>query len=293
MIQARGRSTRWSRARVAGAFLLCAGAVAAATGAARADLPGDVPDKFRIAIGGVAADLYTDAALGNTEAGLGASVNFEDIFDLPVSKSTGRFEFNWRIKKRQFIDIGYFSLNRTGGRVLQQDVEWGDFIFLANGQVNATFDTTFPYAAWRYAFLDLPQVRISGSAGIDYLTISSSLEATGNVTDAQGNPVNGFTKEKVSVSAPVPQFGLQLDWALNKRLSVLLYLRQIYINAAGINGGIGESAARLQWWYVKHAGVSFGLDKESIDLKSYESGDQRARFRYEVRGWSFYLNFAW
>ena len=278
--------------RLGGTVVLAAIAAFMGIGSARAELPGDVPDKYRFSIGGIAADVYTDAALGSTEAGIGASVNFEDIFDLPVSKSTWRAEFNWRIKKRQFLDFGYFQLNRSGGRILQQDVEWGDFTFPADLQVNATFDTTFPYAAWRYAFLDLPQVRISGSAGIDYLTIGSSLEATGTVFDSQGNQVNGFTKEKVSVSAPVPQFGLQIDWALNRKLSVLMYLRQIYINAAGINGGIGETAARLQWWYVKHAGFSVGLDKESIDLKSYESGDQRARFRYEVRGWSGYFTFA-
>jgi hypothetical protein len=91
----------------------------------------------------------------------------------------------------------------------------------------------------------------------------------------------------------VPQFGLQIDWALTKRLAILMYNRQIYIsNVAGITGGIGETAIRLNWWYAKHAGISGGLDKESIDLKSYQSGDTRARFRYEVRGFSLYLNFA-
>jgi len=293
MIHAPGRATRLSRARVAGAFLLCSAVWAASTGASRAELPGDVPDKVRIAIGGVAADAYTDAALSSSSAGVGASINFEDIFDLPENKETLRFELNWRITKRQFIDFGYFELNRSGSRILEEDVEWGDFIFLADGQVTATFDTNFPYAAWRYAFLDLPQVRISGSAGFVYLSISSGLLASGTVTDINGTPISGEVEEEVSVSAPVPQFGLQLDWALTKRLAVLMYVRQIYINdIAGITGGIGETAMRLQWWYSKHAGISGGLDKESIDLQSYESGDTQARFRYEVRGWSFYLNFA-
>ncbi|HZN04927.1 MAG TPA: hypothetical protein VFD06_15185, partial [Candidatus Polarisedimenticolia bacterium] len=250
-----------SRARVAGAFLLCSAVWAASTGASRAELPGDVPDKVRIAIGGVAADAYTDAALSSSSAGVGASINFEDIFDLPENKETLRFELNWRITKRQFIDFGYFELNRSGSRILEEDVEWGDFIFLADGQVTATFDTNFPYAAWRYAFLDLPQVRISGSAGFVYLSISSGLLASGTVTDINGTPISGEVEEEVSVSAPVPQFGLQLDWALTKRMAMLLYVRQIYISdIAGIDGGIGESSVRFRWWYAKHAGVSAGLD---------------------------------
>jgi len=258
-----------------------------------AELPGDVPDKVRIGLGGMAAETYTDAGLGSTTSGIGASVNFEDIFNLPESKDVGRFEVNWHYNKRQFLDLGYFELNRSGSRILQQDVNWGDFIFQASGKVTARFESNFPYAAWRYSFLDLPQVRISGSAGIDYLTIEAGLSANGNVTDQSGTPIPGDVEETISVSAPVPQTGLQIDWALTKRLAILMYIRQIYIShLAGINGGIGETAFRLQWWYSRHAGISGGLDKESIDLKSYESGDTKARFRYEVRGFSFYLNLA-
>lgn len=121
------------------------------------------------------------------------------------------------------------------------------------------------------------------------------MSATGNVTDQNVPPTvfTGTVKEDVSVSFPVPQFGLQIDWALTRTLAVKMYMRQIYINAAGINGGISESAIRLHWWFIKNMGISGGIDKESIDLKEYDSGDVKARFRYEVRGWSFYLNFAW
>lgn len=289
----RGVALRGDAPRFAGMLLLAAVLGAAGTAPAQAGLPGDVPDKVRIAIGGVSANAYTDAALGSTTAGVGASVNFEDIFGLPDSKNIWHFELSWRLTKRQFIDFRYLKLNRSGSRVLEEDVAWGDFIFHANGEVSAEFDSSFPYVAWRYSFLDLPQVRISGSAGIEYITLSASLLASGNVTDTSGNPVSGDVDEKVSVGAPVPLIGLQVDWALTKHLAMLLYVRQVYVrHIEGIDGGIGEVAVRLQWWYAKHAGISGGLEKESIDLKSYESGDTSARFRYEVRGFSFYLDFA-
>ncbi|HKQ98137.1 MAG TPA: hypothetical protein VJV75_09705 [Candidatus Polarisedimenticolia bacterium] len=261
--------------------------------ATAADVQTDVPDKLKIAFGGMGASAYTDAGLGSTTAGVGATINFEDIFDLPEDKNVFRFEMNWRLNKRQFLDFGYLELNRSGSRQIQDDFEWGDFIFTAGGNVRAAFETSFPYAAWRYSFLDVPQVRISGSAGIVYLSMEAALQANGNVTDSNGVPVAGDVEEKVSASVPVPQFGLQIDWIIAKRLAVLMYLRQIYVNdIAGATGGIGETAMRFQWWYAKHAGVSVGLDKESIDLKRYEDGDKQAKFRYEVRGFSFYLNFA-
>lgn len=259
--------------------------------AAAADVQTDVPDKFKFAFGGMGASAYTDAGLSSTNAGIGATVNFEDIFDLPESKNVFRFEANWRMTKRQFLDFGFLELNRSGSRVLQQDVNWGDFVFKTGGFVTAKFNTNFPYAAWRYAFLDQQQVRISGSAGFVYLSMKAGLKADGTVDTTP--PTTGEVDEEVSASVPVPQFGLQIDWILTKRMAVLMYLRQIYVkDIAGATGGIGETAIRWQWWYVKHAGVSLGLDKESIDLKRYDNGDTQAKFRYEVRGFSFYLNFA-
>jgi hypothetical protein len=267
---------------------------AVAPAPARAEMPGDVPDHWRLSLGGVAAETFTEAGLGSTRAGIGATINFEDIFDLPESKSTWRFEANWHINKRQYIDFGYFELNRSASVILDQNVEWGDFVFLANGKVTSDFKSSFPYAAWRYDFLQLPEVRISGSAGINYLSLETGLTAVGDAAPVNDpmNPVSGEVDERISIGFPVPQIGLQLDWALTRRLAVKMYLRQIYINASGIDGGIGESAMRLHWWATKNFGISGGLDKESIDLKKYTSGDTTARFRYEVRGFSFYFNLA-
>jgi len=274
------------------AFLLTAALLALlpAAAARAAEFTTDVPDKVKIAFGGMGANAYTDAGLGSTTAGIGATINFEDIFNLPEDKSVFRFELNWRMNKRQFLDFGYLKLDRSGSRILDQDVEWGDFTFNAGGKVTASFKSDFPYLAWRYAFLDLPQVRISGSAGIVYLTLEASLLADGSVTSP---PASGLVDEEISASVPVPQLGLQIDWNVTKRLAVLLYSRQIYVNnIAGATGGIGETAMRMTWWYAKHAGITGGLDKESIDLKRYEDGDTQAKFRYEVRGFSLYLNFA-
>ena len=73
--------------------------------------------------------------------------------------------------------------------------------------MGALFDTSFPYAAWRYDFLQLEQVRISGSAGINYLTIEAGLKAEGNVTDPNGVAVSGEVDESFDLAVPVPQVG--------------------------------------------------------------------------------------
>jgi hypothetical protein len=276
--------------RAARIAVLCA-VLAGVAPAAFAAMPGDRADTFRFSIGGMAADSFTEAALSSSSAGIGATIDFEDVFDLPVNKKVGRLAGYWHYVPRQFFDFGFVEISRTGEKSLEQDVEWGDFTFGATTDMETKFRTRFPYAAWRYSFLNLEQVRISGSAGISYLGLLASLEGNGNITGPSG-PVAGSVKEEESIDFPVPLLGLQIDWALNKQLMVEMYIRTLYINGFGLRGGISENALRMHWYYAKHFGVAGGIDKESIDIKEYKDGDKEARFRYEVSGFSFYLDFA-
>src|SRR5262245_61633071 len=95
--------------RLSASFIVAMVSVLAATRPAHAEMPGDVADRIRFTIGGMATNTYTDAGLGSVNAGIGASINFEDIFDLPENKDVWRGEINWRITKRNFIDLGYFE----------------------------------------------------------------------------------------------------------------------------------------------------------------------------------------
>jgi hypothetical protein len=272
----------------AAVFFLLMGVAAPA---AFAILPGEVPDKVRFSIGGMAADAFTEAALSSSTAGIGATVNFEDIFDLPENKKVARAYGYWHFLERQYLDVGYVDIDRSGRKVIDEDVEWGDFQFGAGSDITAGFRTQFPYIAWRYGFLQLEQVRISGSAGISYLGLDASLEGTGNIT-GPGGPVTGFVKEAESINFPVPLFGLQIDWALNRKLMLEMYIRTLYIDAFDFRGGISENAIHLHWYMSNHFGISGGIDKESIDIKEYQSGDKSARFRYEISGLAAYIDFA-
>jgi len=273
-------------------LVLCA-LLAGVASPALAILPGDVPDKWRFSIGGMAADISTQAALSSTSAGIGATINFEDAFDLPVSKKVVRGDAYWHINERQFLDFGYVDISRKGEKTLDQDINWGDYKFGTSSEVTTEFKTQFPYVAWRYSFLHLEQVRISGSAGISYLGLSASVEGTGNVTQPPDPTViSGSVSEKASINFPVPLVGLQLDWALNRVLMLTMYTRLIYIDAFDLRGGINESSIRLHWYFTKHFGMSGGIDRENIDIKEYTDGDKQLKFNYSVSGGAVYLDFA-
>jgi hypothetical protein len=258
-------------------------------------IPEKAPDRWRIDIGGYRPSTFTEASLASTDVGLGAVVNFEDLFNMPSTQNVFRATAIWRMAKRQYLDFGYVALNRRGENTLDQDLTWGDKVIKANSDVSTQFRTQFPYAAWRYDFLQLDKVRISGSAGISYLGIKTSVAATGDIRDTSdpNTTVSGTLDRDFSINFPVPQLGLQLDWALTRTLALRMYIRTLYIDyQSTFKGGISERAIRLYWYMSKHFGLAGGLEQQSIDIKQFVSGDAKMRLRYEMSGLAGYLTFA-
>jgi hypothetical protein len=266
--------------------------LAAGAPAARADFPSDVPDRFKIQAGGVKAQFDTQASMSLTDGPAGVYVNFEDVFDLPVRDNSWSVEGFYRFSDKGYVDFGYVDYRRQNARVLEQDVEWGEYVFQANARVDAKFNTTFPYAAYRHDFLQLEQVHISGSAGISFLILGAGLEADGGVVDQNGQPVTGSVEVEADVAFPVPLLGLQLDWRLTRHTALQFYGRTLYVDYQQFRGGLNQQAIRYEWYATRHFALGGGISFYRINIQRYETGDYTARFQYSVSGPELYLKMA-
>lgn len=267
---------------------------AAASMPAHADpFAGDVPDRVWIDIGAAINEVSTDVAVQGPR-GLGATIDFEDVLDLPGDKTTARMLGFVRIsEKRRYIDFGYVDISRTGTRVLNRDVEFGDYTYHQGGEAHTRFATQFMYAAFRYDFLHEEKIRISGSAGATFLRLVASIEGqAGFVTDADDQPVTNDFQRKVSAVAPVPMVGLNLDWALTRRLVLRTYTRFFRLNLDKFNGGLHESGIRLNWYFVKNFGMGLGYDRTDLSIKELKVDTKIVKAGYIVTGIGLYFDLA-
>jgi hypothetical protein len=274
------------RGLVVGLCLLAIPAVA------RADDFGKVPTKLWVDFGGSTNDLSTSAALTG-QAGAGVAIDFEDVFDLPGTKNTFRLFGTWRISaNRRYMDFGYVSINRSGGKIIDEDINWGDYVFAAGARVDAEFNTRFIYAAFRYDFLHEDKVHIAGSAGASVTTLKAALTGNGNVTGPSG-PVSGEFTNESSITAPVPMVGINLDWAITNRLFLRTYNRFFWLNISSVNGVMQENGVHLNWLFTRHFGAGLGFDRNQIKIKEVTiNQDDKAKFDYIVSGLALYLNLA-
>ena len=271
-------------------------ALSAAHTARADDFAGDVPDLIWIDVGGEANDVTTNVGVQGPR-GIGATINFEDAFDLPGHKTTAAMFGSWRIApQRHHIDFGYVDIGRSGSRVLDEDVTFADYTFHAGGEVHSRFATQFAYAAYRYEFLHEEKVRISGTGGATLIRLVTELTGQeGFVTDPDGNPVpNTALGREASGAAPMPMFGLNLDWALARRLVLRTYTRFFYLNVDKFEGGLQQSGIHLNWYFVKHFGLGLGIDRTDLNLKELKVGQGNiAKAGYNVTGVGIFATLAW
>lgn len=257
------------------------------------DFAGDVPTLVWIDAGWSTNEVSTNVAFQGPN-GIGATIDFEEVFDMPGTKSTARMFGTARISpNRRYIDFGYVDINRRGSRILEQDLSWADYTILSGSSVTADFNTAFIYAAFRYDFLHLEQVHISGSAGLTWINLSTSVTATGTINDPDGNFYSDSYYKKASAGAPVPMIGLSLDWALTRRLVVRTYTRFFRLNMSDFNGGLSEAGVRLNWYFAKHFGLGLGYDRTDLNLKELSVGNGNiVKANYYFSGASLFINLA-
>jgi len=256
---------------------------------ALAGFPGDVPDRLQITFGGMVSTLDTQASAGKTRGGVGATVVFEDFFNIPNTNRTGFLNGSWRFLDRSYLDFGWLNIDRSGSRVSVEDVTFKDYTFKQGAEMTGVFNSKFPYLAYRYDFLKGDQVKISGSAGVAYIDLLTSLAGSGTIVPPPpGTEYTGYKKVEMSVGLPVPLLGFQLDWAVSKRNSIVIYGRWIYADFSGLRAKIAEQSYHWYFHATKHFAFGAGLDSISIAIPSYEKGNEYATFSYQLSGASIY-----
>jgi hypothetical protein len=126
-----------------------------------------------------------------------------------------------------------------------------------------------------------------------WLQLSTGLSGTGTFTPVGGVETTGSFNKEGSVGAPVPMVGMNLDWALARRLVLRTYSRFFRINVSAFNGGLYESGIRLNWYFAKHFGLGLGYDRTDLKINELKVGDGNiVKANYSFSGFGLFINLA-
>jgi hypothetical protein len=269
-------------------------ALLAAAAVAQADSPTQelLNDRFNVDLGTFVVASNLNGSLRGTANTTNQNVDFDKEFGTDADQTRWRIDVLWRITQRQHLRFMYFDNDIKRTRAIDQNLEWGDYTFLAGGQVTAEQKFRVYELAYEYAFLRRDDYEIVASAGIHVDDLTLTLSGNASLTvDTPTGPVEQlatFATKQSSVPAPLPVVGVRGGWAVSDHVYLDAYAQVFKLSYQGIDGNWSDLRAGATWMFNHHFGLGVGYDRFAthVDLNK---GSFNGRLNVGYQGALIYL----
>ena len=258
----------------------------AAASHARAQFPGDVPNTFRLNAGGMYSWFTTAASFEQNGSG-GASINMEDVFNLPSHFGFyGRASFNLGFLS---FDAAYVGFSRSRTATISKDITFGDTTYTAGASVDAKQESHLPYADIRFNFFHNPSFQFGLTAGVAYPILKSDLTASAGVIGPNGPVIGGTVTKEAELKTPVPMLGIVTEVAFTHQLSGGIIFSGIFAPVHPYTGSIFTADAHMDYYFNPHFGVGGGFNYTRFRIKKDDLPNVLIDFHHDFYGPRAYL----
>ena len=249
-------------------------------------------ERFIVTVGAFVVTSNINGSLSGNANTSNQNIDFDKQFGTNADQTRWRADVLWRITPRQQLRFGYFSNDVQRTRNINQDLAWGDYTFLAGGEVTAETKFRIYELAYQFGFLRRPNYEIVAIAGIHLDDLTLNLSGNASLTvDTPTGPVQQtatFTTKSNSVSTPLPVFGLRGNWAVSPHVYLDASGELFAISYQGVNGNWSDLRAGATWMFSDHFGIGVGYDRFATHADLSKAGFN-GRLNFSYQGLLIYL----
>jgi hypothetical protein len=229
----------------------------ASTARAQTDSHSDVPDQFRLEVGGFR--IGSDTELTFDTAGGGGNRPPVDFEDLAVPDSTTRFylEGFWRPWRRHQFSLSWYNNNRQGdSTTVQREFVWGDRVITAGSTVQAKTGSSYLSGVYRFAVYKNDRFEIGPSIGIGHLSLDARITGQRSVTTGGGTTTESFDSSR-SLGQITGDVGGYFYWWPARRLMLRGDMRYIIVKPGDSEASVTDGRASAVYHFTRNLGVGF------------------------------------
>lgn len=269
-------------------FSIAAAALLAFSGLAQAaDFPEGDAKPFQFELNYVWDSFDTTARLDVSRQNIvsvGTTIDFEQLLDVPVMDSHFRGTGQWRVSRVSYVQVSYENVRRTGKRIVDREIVWGDETFGAGAEITGTFNTDEVYLGYRWDAFKADNVRLGLTIGCSYYDIAAGLAGEGELTKPDGTVQNGSFDRGFDVKAPVPVIGLAGEGAISSQFLFSFYVHALSLRTGDFSGGTLAGGLAVKWYATPNFGLVGGVDASSIRIRKYVDGNNTYSASYGYSG---------
>ncbi len=251
--------------------------------------PPSMSSKWKLTLGGSLVFFDTQAAWA--PRGLaGTVIELEDTLGLEEHIGTFNVSALYRVNRRHSLELAITDMDRSATRVIDEDIEWGDYVFRADGVVMSDFGVRVYKLSWRYNFSDADRLQAGFLAGLSTFDISVSLRGEGRLQSDDGEESIEQVVESADVIAPVPVVGFFLDYGLKPRLVLHFRANVLDLSISSRHGRVIESAFGIEYAVTDRFGIGAGFGGTDIEYNS-DKDDEKLGLRFRFNNVGVFASF--
>jgi hypothetical protein len=217
------------------------------------------PDKFMFRAGAYFVDSSnTQFSVNSTgPLGIGSSIDYQKDLGGDQRDTIPRIDAYYRFNEYHRIDFTAFSLSRLGRRELTEQITIGDEVFTINEVLNSDIEYTLYKLAYGYSFYHSQKVELGFIAGLHVTTY-----------DLKFSDDNGGKSESAGVTAPLPVFGLRMNYAINPKWSALFMVEAFAIDYEDtFSGRLTNFELSTEYRLFEHFALGVGVASLGMDVE--------------------------
>ena len=240
----------------------------------------DHDNRFYLGVGSAIVRFNTKIKYVDKQLQIPIVIDPEGSLDLPEVSNVYTLYGGFRFAKRHSLDLHYFSVDRETS-VSTGDLNLGDIIVL-RGDVRLSDKTHFLALDYGYNVFSDRRTFVDLLVGLYVLDLKYELEASGQI-EIDGVVDTRTYKQVAEATAPVPNVGVRMNYALSPRWSTLAQFAFIAGSRDEIEVTAMKTDVTVKYLFTKHFGADFGVSYFNADL-TIEDAQTRTDVNYGYNG---------
>jgi hypothetical protein len=209
-------------------------------------------ETWKIDLGGIINDTNTSLRLDGPR-GRGTEFDLEGE-GLKHDVSSFFAAANWRFAANHRIGLQVFEVKRDATKAINETIDIKDQVIPVGTTLSSESKTQFLIADYQYSFIRNDNLEFAGMIGLYGARFKFRFGATNPVVDVDA-----------STTAPLPMFGLSLDYFFNPRWSASAFGQGLKVKIGDVDGSVYNVGVSTDYMLTRHFGVGIGYNL--TDLK--------------------------
>ena len=219
-------------------------------------------DKYFVDLGVFYPQREVELSVDGPNVGIVGDIDFESAFGLKKNDDLLSLNFGWRFGEKWGLGGQYFESDGQRQKALEEDVEWGEFVFGAGTGVLAGLDFSLIRAVLDRRFESADHHEFGIGVGIHWLEIGAFIEGNAILNGEQA----GFRRESVKAEAPLPNVGAWYVRSLSEKWALQARFDWLSADVGDYDGTLINAKAGINYRLFEHVGLGVSYNLFQLDI---------------------------